>query len=307
MTRTGNRVLTVLAPRQLYDFIMETGFIRDVLLSKVDAPVRMVLGEQDRQMQAMDDVLVIDFENRLSAVVNAFAAAPFRNVGVLHMADETLSADCSYYPKVDYVLRNYWRPEALEIPAGSRCQGAIWVPNGYRTGVGPCPAAGLLPFELRTTPMTFIGRTPPELAERHRMMEVIQANDLPARLETTLKFGGEFSAHSYRAVMEDTRFALVPGGNSVETIRLYDALETGAIPVCLDAPFLRDERTAGGIPAVILSSWDELPRWWQSVEADPARYADLQRQVIAWWTAFKERQADRVAELINNAFARSAG
>ncbi|BAE51047.1 hypothetical protein [Paramagnetospirillum magneticum] len=306
MTRADSRVLSVLAPRQLYDFIMETGFIRDVLLARVDRPVRIVLGEQGQQLQAMDDVLIIDFENRLSPVVNSFANAPFRNVGVLHMADETLSADCSYYPRVDYVLRNYWRPDVLEIPAGSRCQGVLWVPNGYRTGVGPCPPETLLPFALRTHQMSFVGRTPPELADRHRMMEVIGAHGLPARLETSLKFGGEFSPHSYRALMENTRFALVPTGNSVETIRLYDALETGAIPVCLDAPFLHDERTAGGIPAVILKSWEELPQWWSTAEAEPGRYAALQAQVIAWWSAFKDRQADRVASLINGAFARSA-
>ncbi|KIL98708.1 hypothetical protein CCC_02158 [Paramagnetospirillum magnetotacticum MS-1] len=291
----------------MYDFIMETGFILDVLLSKVDVPVRVVLGEPGQQLQAMDDVLIIDFENRLSPVVNSFAAAPFRNVGVLHMADETLSADCSYYPKVDYVLRNYWRPEALEIAPGSRCQGAIWVPNGYRTGVGPCRADALLPFGLRSHQMSFVGRTPPELTDRLKMMEVIRAHALPARLETSLKFGGEFSPHAYRALMENTRFALVPTGNSVETIRLYDALETGAIPICLDAPFLHDERTAGGIPAVILNSWDELPLWWKTVEAEPERYARLQTEVIAWWSAFKSRQAQRVATLINGAFARSAG
>jgi hypothetical protein len=306
MTRSDSRVLSVLAPRQLYDFIMESGFIRDVLLSRLDVPVRVVLGEQGQQLQAMDDVLIIDFENRLSPVVNSFANAPFRNVGVLHMADETLSADCSYYPKVDYILRNYWRPDVLEIPAGSRCQGAIWVPNGYRTGVGPCRPDGLLPFALRTHQMSFVGRTPPELADRQTMMEVIRRDGLPARLETSLKFGGEFSPHSYRALMENSRFALVPTGNSVETIRLYDALETGCIPVCLDAPFLRDDRTAGGIPAVILKSWDELPQWWRTVEADPEHYARLQTDVIAWWSAFKDRQAGRVAALINGAFARSA-
>jgi hypothetical protein len=60
-----------------------------------------------------------------------------------------------------------------------------------------------------------------------------------------------------------------------------------------------------GLPAVRLKSWDDLPGWWQIAADDEAAGAELQRQAIAWWQAFKDSQADAVGTLITQAFARS--
>jgi hypothetical protein len=63
--------------------------------------------------------------------------------------------------------------------------------------------------------------------------------------------------------MANSKFALVPGGKSAETIRLYDALEHGAIPICLesDFPFSSDALGSIGTPPLVqLDGWSSLAK-----------------------------------------------
>ena len=99
-----------------------------------------------------------------------------------------------------------------------------------------------------------------------------------------------------------------PGGNAAETIRFYDALECGALPVVIDAPWLHAEAAlglCGPPPIVILDSWTALPdalvRYLSpSAEAGLSAQADACRH---WWQTFKLRTGDRVTSLIETAFA----
>jgi hypothetical protein len=105
--------------------------------------------------------------------------------------------------------------------------------------------------------------------------------------------------------MESAKFALVPRGRSVESIRLYDALELGAIPILLDSPVIR--HLMPGAPLVMLESWAALPRWLAAERAAPAfdaRMSARQQALIAWWTDFKRHQQQAVASLIDASFAR---
>jgi hypothetical protein len=65
------------------------------------------------------------------------------------------------------------------------------------------------------------------------MLDEVHVKRLPAMVLTTDGFGQGLGAAEYATLMENARFALVPGGRCAETIRLYDALEMGAIPITL--------------------------------------------------------------------------
>jgi hypothetical protein len=109
-----------------------------------------------------------------------------------------------------------------------------------------------------------------------------------------------------------TRFGLVPGGNSPETIRLYEVLEAGAIPVMLRSPFVSAPEALDNPPFLLLDDWSQLPAAYAPfadsmvtsvIEEVEAR----RRQALDWWTRFKALQQRRVRDLIDRSFARAHG
>lgn len=134
---------------------------------------------------------------------------------------------------------------------------------------------------------------------RQAMIQVIQQRNLPCSLYGSRSFGGGFGPVEYAARLENSVFGLVPMGNSVETIRLYDCLEVGTIPIMLKADFLNHPLALGGVPFPVLERWEDLEPLLNGLceRADPAvaaRLDDLQNRVVSWWTRFK---AVKIAEL----------
>jgi hypothetical protein len=148
--------------------------------------------------------------------------------------------------------------------------------------------------------------------ERNQMVKAVQDAKLPCVINGTQGFAQGLGPVSYAAFLSATRFGLVPGGNSPETVRLYEVLEAGAIPIMLRSPFVTAESALGNPPFVLLDNWSELP-------AAYAPYADAmtprviaeveakRREVFEWWTRFKTTQQRRVKELIDRSFARNHG
>jgi hypothetical protein len=301
--------LTLVCDRRRLDRLMEGFFIREVLLGGLRRPVRMLPLEPGRTPPLGDNLLVLDQGGNLLPFVDKLVAAGRRNIGVFHMADELLAADRHFYPSVDYVIRNYWFPEAFVLPAGCRCLDVVWVPNGYRFGIGPRRPETLMPFGARPTLLFFSGflrSSDAALDERTAMLEVVRRHALPSVIMTSSGFTEGLGAMSYAAWMESAKFALVPRGRSVETIRLYDALELGAIPILLASPAIR--HLMPDAPLVMLESWAALPGWLAAEMAMPdfdARMTARQQALLAWWATFKRRHETAVAALVDASFARS--
>jgi len=105
--------------------------------------------------------------------------------------------------------------------------------------------------------------------------------------------------------MEDSIFAPCPSGNNPETIRLYDALELGCIPISLSHEFLlsRDALASiGPVPFPILSSWAGLPQFLESMKAktlsNPNEILELQQRCISWWSDYKIAIQKKIADSI---------
>lgn len=106
--------------------------------------------------------------------------------------------------------------------------------------------------------------------------------------------------------MEDSIFAPCPAGNSPETIRLYDALELGCIPISLSHPFLTSVDALGAIgpiPFPILESWGELPSFLDRMKSialsNPDEIRSLQAKTIHWWSSYKEFIQNKISSRIN--------
>jgi hypothetical protein len=103
--------------------------------------------------------------------------------------------------------------------------------------------------------------------------------------------------------MEDAIFAPCPGGNSIETIRLYDCLELGCIPIVTKAAYLEDPRALAGAPFPTINDWSELPalldELWQTSLKTPESTDALQQSCIQWWSAVKANTSGLVESLID--------
>jgi len=111
-------------------------------------------------------------------------------------------------------------------------------------------------------------------------------------------------------------FALLPWGVHAETIRLYDAMECGAIPVLAGKhPFLQKMADAvgepGGLPPfVFLDSWDDLVPYIRGLTQDLQlrrqttlrALASTQKRVITFWKDFQRVQQLQIRDLIDSHF-----
>lgn len=305
--------LNVIWNRATLDAVLEGQFIREVLLAEIGRPIRMMAFQPDDQMPFYNDALVVSFDNEFAGYLAAARKRGCKNIGLFHMADELGQHDRGFYANADYVLRNYWFEDALKSPA-AQSLGVAWVPNGYRTGVGPMAPQALLGIANRSIMGFFAGALKGRtlIEEREQMMRAVQGADLPFAMIETPGFAQGMGPVSYAAFMASSRFALVPAGNSPETIRLYDALEAGAIPVMLKSAFVEAKDALDNPPFILLNAWSELPAAYAPYAdaKNPAVIAALekkQQDVMAWWTKFKVAQQRKIKDLIDRSFARANG
>ena len=303
------RPLNIVWRRRVLDRFLEASFIREVLLASLRRPMRWFAIEDDAALPLMNDILVCSFADP-SAYLRELRRSGHRNIGVMHLCDEIGQDDRGFYADADYVLQNYYIPEAFRL-SETHGRPILWVPNGWATGVGPRASAQLLPITARRHDLFFAGFVSgPDrrIDERISMLDVLREHRIPATILLSEDFGQGLGTPSYSAYMADAKLALAPGGNAAETIRFYDALECGALPVVVDAPWLHAEAAlglCGPPPIVILDSWTALPdalaRYLSpSAEAGLSVQADACRH---WWRTFKLRTGDRVTSLIETAFA----
>ncbi len=300
--------LTVVALRTNLDQILESGFIRDVLLGGLPRPWRYQAVEPGQDVPALNNALYVSLRDDLVPGIRNAIAHGCRNIGAFHIGDELADCDHSFYPQVDYVIRNYWYPQVFRLPEGARCAKVQWVPNGYRFGIGPRARIALLATSQRHTPIFFSGylsNSPEAEADRRAMLEAVHHGNLPAATFCSNGFGGGMGAAAYGGWLEDTRFALVPRGRAPETIRLFDAMELGAIPVCLNQSFLSATGPLARAPVVRLKSWPEIVPWYASAsQQTPEQLNAHQQQVLQWWEQAKQEYQAIVTRLIENSFAR---
>ena len=218
-----------------------------------------------------------------------------KKVVLYHMGGEKLDKDISAYAECDLVVRNYYFPTIIG-PAGLN-ENILWAPNGFRTGVGPRKASAIKPSLQRQSIAAFLGwvnNADSFNNERASFSGPATACGENLHLMSSNGFAGGYNVGLYSAIMEDSLFAPCPSGNNPETIRLYDALELGCIPISLSHPFLHSEDALGligPVPFPLLRSWSELPQFLEEMKlkalSNPSEILDHQNRCITWWSDYK--------------------
>jgi len=209
--------------------------------------------------QAISARCIVYMEHDLDVNIAKYIIANGKNLVIYHLGDERGDKTTDAYQFAQAILRNYYHKQIFEREDYQ--SKTFWMPNGYRNGIGRGPHSAVKPASQRKQLARFIGwlnNTESINGERQAFKHVAQ--NIPTLLDCVSMpgFGGNFSPHLYAALMEESVFAPCPAGNAKETIRLFDVLETGCIPITLRHEFLQDTRMLAPCPYVFLDSWDQL-------------------------------------------------
>ncbi|QWC95510.1 exostosin family protein [Polynucleobacter paneuropaeus] len=266
-----------------------------------------------------------------------------KKVVLYHMGDELADKNIAAYNACDLIIRNYFFPEILNRPEVAHK--ILWAPNGCKTGVSPRAPYSIQKVASRQYLSCFLGwlsNTASFNGERSLFSEAAMAwsgskkrrtKNLIHWLKHYLSLSKEYLSFSrvaphckedlhllssngfsngynvglYSATMEDSVFAPCPAGNSPETIRLYDALESGCIPVSLKHEFLTSPNALGEFgapPFIILSSWNQFPEFLgemkQKMLTNPEDIQKMQQDCITWWGNYKNNIAQKIAKRIES-------
>jgi hypothetical protein len=329
--------MQIISSLKSLDGAQESWFIQNILFQ--GAPYST---EFDPKKSTSKTVVYLELYEINADLINNIKAAG-KKVVLYHMGDELADKDITSYAACDLIIRNYYFPEILNRP--ELAHKILWAPNGCKTGVGPRESRTLQAVASRQYLSCFLGWLSNSASfngERALFSEVVTAwngsqkrrtKNVVLWLKYYLSLSKEYLAFTrvapsckedlhllssngfssgykvgpYAAIMEESVFAPCPAGNSPETIRLYDALECGCIPISLDYAFLKSPNALaefGLPPFAILSSWDQLPAFLQKmkhkISSNPAEIQKMQDDCTTWWQNYKNNIAQKIAHRIES-------
>jgi hypothetical protein len=213
-------------------------------------------------------------------------------VGLFCGDDEWFSGDYAEYRHFGYVLR-------FDHPARFRHPGVYTAPLGY-TNLPAGRAAAPAPASRRTHLWFFAGGAVGSRPEMLAALDPLEPKFTLVRRKGRNVSEGRLDKLAYHATLADSVFAPCPMGNvMIETHRVYEALENGAIPIVERRPFRDYYRDLfGDHPIPTFGSWREAARFVDASRREPGRLDALQAEVTGWWEETKSRVRAEVADFV---------
>jgi hypothetical protein len=196
-----------------------------------------------------------------------------RDFYVLHLSDEFANDCIDFYslPHCKGVIRNYTRADIPALPH------LLTIPLGYHYAY----AETVTPFTDRALLWSFHGT---DWCDRKTQLERL-AHCVPYNclLLPSWNHASMTNEKDYMNLLGKTKFCPVLRGNNMETFRLYEALEAGCVPVCMETnPFL--DMVDRELDLTSLYAWKDPV----STISSPFQ-AGIQQEVLRRWVAWKER------------------
>jgi len=268
-------------PKDQGGLIYEFDWIRHMILGGVNRPVRTWVSSPSTRAQKMNDsLLVFLFKPKGgSGYFNEMRQEGYTNLGAYHMGNELFDQDTSFYKDLDYVFYNYYDVELLRREPKS-----TYIPLGLKAGFCQVNPTTLVPSNERRHVCSFMGSI---RSNRQMMLDAFAAANLSCVLSIDKEWGDptQLTTIEYRAVLLESTFALAPWGNNPETLRMYEALEAGAIPIYQNYSIIEANRdfVLHGLPnwpGLIVNSWEEATLLIPLYLQDKKLILQLQADVI---------------------------
>ncbi len=210
---------------------------------------------------------------------------------LIHLSDESYTDDLSCYRSFKSVYRNYYSlllEESQSIKA---------FPLGYKSGFASAQPV-LSSFER---PFTWSFAGDPKKASRQSMLGAF-ASVSKGKVHLTSGFNATdtLNTQEYRSLLDSTVFAPCPAGNvNLETFRIWEALEAGAIPIIQAVDhFDYLSLLVGKYPFPRVSDWAEAANNIASMSEAAIR--DLQLRCLNWWRCYKTSLISEISDAITH-------
>ena len=248
----------------------------------------------DDMLRATNPILLVQAipgDTAQEHILNAFAKQMEANgkvMTILHLSDEFGRDPIEFYKSsaVKHVFRNYPR---ADLPLDK----VTLLPLGYANGrqaATATPTTQTPTFQDRSYTWSFAGSM-----DRHGRDQILQQLKRvePYVVETkeTWSHQAKLGAKEYSDLLQKTKFVpCVAGFRALESYRLYEALEQGAIPLIVpDGPEQRDTYidVLGKHPILTFPSWDKVAELLPILAKNPVKMEEHRQQLITWWTTKK--------------------
>lgn len=277
------------------DGLFETQWIRELLsVGNLEYTEIFELDPAQAQIHPKSVVVfnhAIDYETYFAKYETA--QIPF---GAIHLSDETLGDTTRFYGQktCKFVFRNYHHPIV-----SATYRHVVTFGLGYKSGFSTIAATPKLPTS-RYYHWSFAGNihTPERMASITPLLGIV-----PHRLHTTqegFNASSGLNTQEYRRLMDESKFVICPiGQGNIDSFRVYEALEAGAIPVVLAAtavqpyqpsywhtmfPWMRGTT----IPMLIHRNWEDAAKTMCEIIQTKDTYEDLHKQVVSFWENAKK-------------------
>jgi lipopolysaccharide biosynthesis glycosyltransferase len=109
--------------------------------------------------------------------------------------------------------------------------------------------------------------------------------------------GNSLSTQEYKKILSDSIFVPCPRGNtSVDTFRLYEALEVGAIPIVEKSDYWSD--MLGEHPLIETASWNNISNDINLLLENTEWIIKHSKKVQSWWVKYKQQLKQDIANII---------
>lgn len=208
---------------------------------------------------------------------------------VLHLSDEFGNDPIDWYahPSVKVVIRNYWRPELKSFPYNK----VLVLPLGFtnnrsHTGFPESPT-----FDERNLTWSFVGSLDRE--GRQAALEHLRVvSPHKEECKATWSSPNVVKAEEYNELLRKSKFVpCMRGTRALESFRMYEALEHGAIPIYVPSESTQcaDEYTElyGKHPFLGFPSWSAAANMLQKLVDQPQVMEKHRVQLQKWWASKK--------------------
>lgn len=266
------------------------------LLSGLDVEVI----EDTKYEQFIDKSIIVFSSNHNFEGSRAYCKALHEKgytYGVILLSDELYEVMDDFCPGAKFVFRNYWHKAFLKEPK------VKMFALGYKYGFWQNAEKQIPDAFHRDFTWSFAGQI---TKKPTREAMIAQLKSVPNHhIHETFMWNDSkgLDVSTYRNLMLNTIFVPCPTGFwNLDSFRLYETLECGAIPIVEKQPLDYFRRFYGDHPFLVINSWDEAPELMHALLADPEKLEALRQACQQWWIEYKLRTNREFVTTIQDAF-----